>query len=76
MAAFAARHDVQLVNLLPPMAADLRRSQGYFHECDIHWNALGNAVATEALLRRLGPDFPSLARGHPTGRRDPAVVAD
>jgi hypothetical protein len=76
LAAFAARHDVQLVNLLPPMAADLRRTQGYFHDCDIHWNALGNAVATEALLRRLGPDFPSFDRGHPADGTDPADVGD
>ena len=76
MAAFAARHDVQLVNLLPSMAADLRRAQGYFHDCDIHWNALGNAVATETLLRRLRPDFYSFDRGHLADRRDPADVAE
>ena len=76
MAVFAARHDVQLLNLLPPMVADLRRTQGYFHDCDIHWNARGNALAAEALLRRLGPDFYSFDRGHPADRPDPADVAD
>ena len=76
MAGFATRHGVQLVNLLPPMAADLRRAQGYFHDCDIHWNAFGNAVATEALLRRLGPDFPPFDRGHPADRTEPADGAD
>jgi hypothetical protein len=76
MAAFAARHEVQLLNLLPPMAADLRRSQGYFHACDTHWNALGNALATEVLLSRLGSDFGPFARVYADDRPDPTVVAD
>jgi hypothetical protein len=74
LAAFAARHDVQLVNLLPSMAMDLRRTQSYFHDCDIHWNAFGNAVATESLLHRLGPDFTSFDRRHRADRTDPAGI--
>jgi hypothetical protein len=63
--------------LLIPTAADLRRTQGYFHDCDIHWNALGNTLATEALLRRLGPDFYSFDRvTQPIGRIQPTLRTD
>ncbi len=55
--ALAERHDIRIVNLLPIMAGDLRRAQGFSHGCDPHWNGLANRVAFEHVTRALGPDF-------------------
>ena len=49
--------NVQIVNLLPAMANDVRRAEGYFHPCDFHWSALGNRVAADYVLRALRADF-------------------
>lgn len=55
--ALARRANIRIVNLLPALAGDLRRAQGYSHPCDRHWNRVANRVAFEHLRRALGPDF-------------------
>jgi hypothetical protein len=54
---WARNRNVQIVNLLPAMANDMRRAEGFFHPCDFHWSALGNSVAAEYVLRALRADF-------------------
>jgi hypothetical protein len=54
---WGSTRNVQIVNLLPAMANDMRRAEGYFHPCDFHWSALGNRVAADYVLRALRAGF-------------------
>lgn len=47
---FAAGRNLEIVDLLPQMYRSKRDWMGYFHTCDYHWNARGNALASKLLM--------------------------
>lgn len=56
---FAREHSIQVVDLLPSLAAHAQRYERYFFAAcgEEHWNAYGNAVAFEYLRDALRGDF-------------------
>lgn len=57
---FAAGNGMGFVDLLPDMYGHTREWDRYFHACDGHWSAEGNAVAARYLRDELTPLYRSL----------------
>ena len=53
LTAWGQQNRTRVINLLPAMHAHTRQWTRYFHECDGHWNAYGNEVATDYVLSGL-----------------------
>ena len=53
LSGWARRNRARVINLLPAMHGHTRPWTRYFHECDDHWSAYGNEVATDLVLSGL-----------------------
>ena len=46
---FAAENDILLLDLLPAMVSLTKSTSDFYFECDGHWNAYGNRVASDLM---------------------------